>query len=124
MQTTSAPRACIAVRDEHCRSTIVQTLRTRGWSIDEQPTGIHLLDAIAGAILGDRPEQRPELIVVDARTPGCSGMSIARGLRDLGLQIPTVLVRSPEDRFEADETTVFVDPVKAPQVVAQIAESA
>lgn len=88
------PVVYITVRDPLCRARISDVLRRDGWTVVEQPTGFHLIQAIADVIDG-HPWRAPALIVVDARAPGCTGMTIAAGLRDLGIAIPVVVVRDP-----------------------------
>jgi FixJ family two-component response regulator len=95
------PIAHIAVEDAACRAAIIDTLHQRGWSVVEQPTGLHLIHAISGLILGDQPWLRPGMIVADAAARGCSGLSIARGLRDLGSLIPVVVVARAADELVA-----------------------
>jgi FixJ family two-component response regulator len=95
------PIAHIAVEDAACRTAIIDTLHRREWSVVEQPTGLHLIHAISGIILGDQPWLRPGLIVADAAARGCSGLSIACGLRDLGSRIPVVIVARAADELAA-----------------------
>ena len=91
----SRPVVYITVRDPGCRSEIASALDRQGWTVIEQPTGFHLIQAIADLIEGKQAWRIPVLIVVDAIAPGCKGTTIADGLRDLGLQIPTVVVTDP-----------------------------
>jgi len=95
------PIAHVTVEDSACRTAIIDALRRRGWSVVEEPTGLHLIHAISGIILGDQPWLRPGLIVADAAARGCSGLSIARGLRDLGSRIPVVVVARAADELAA-----------------------
>ena len=117
------PVAHIAVEDAACRAAIVDTLQRRGWSVVEQPTGLHLIHAISGLILGDRPWLRPGLIVADAAARGCSGLSIARGLRDLGSRIPVVVVARPADELVAmrDGPLTIVAPQNAARTIELLA---
>jgi FixJ family two-component response regulator len=88
----------------------------------EQPTGLHLIHAISGIILGDQASQRPGLIVADAVARGCMGASIARGLRDLDLRIPVVLIADPRNPAipVTTDTAMIVDPANAASAVAQL----
>lgn len=90
------PVAHVTVQDTACREAIIDTLHRRGWSVVEQPTGLHLIHAISGHILGDQPWLRPELIVTDAAARGCTARS-ARTARSIGPTIRRVL-RSRRDR--------------------------
>jgi FixJ family two-component response regulator len=103
-----------------CRSAIVETLRGRGWSVVEQPTGLDLIYAISGIILGDQPALRPGIIVADAVSRGCNGETIARGLQELGLHIPIVLVANNPDKSPAVSggAITVVDPADAAGTVA------
>jgi FixJ family two-component response regulator len=118
----SHPIAYLAVRDPACRSAITEALYCRGWSVVEHPTGLHLIHAISGVILGDQASLRPGLIVVDAVARGCTGASIARGLRELDLQIPVVLIADPRCPVPAtmDAAITIVDSAHAADAVARL----
>jgi hypothetical protein len=117
------PIAHIAVEDAACRAAIIDTLQRRGWSVVEQPTGLHLIHAISGIILGDQPWLRPGLIVAEAAARGCSGLSIAHGLRDLGSRIPVVVVARAADELETtpDGPLTIVEPEDAVRTVELLA---
>jgi hypothetical protein len=123
--TNWRPIAHIAVQDVVCRAAVVETLRRRGWSVVEQPTGLHLIHAISGIILGDQPSLQPGLIVADAIGRGCNGESIALGLRDLGLRIPIVLITSSKNTPPPrnDGAIMIVDPAHAASAVARLVRS-
>jgi hypothetical protein len=96
--TTAAPWrpvAYIAVDDATCRARIAETLQRLGWNPIEQPSGFHVLRAIADVIERDGGYVPPGLIIVDEISRGCSGSTLAKGLRELGCAIPIVLVRQP-----------------------------
>ena len=117
--------AYVSVRDAACRSEIVTALDRAGWSVMIEPTGFHVVEAVAGLILGDSPGPRPALIVVDAASAGCSGASIARGLRALGHEVPIVLVADERTRIEEDQDrrVYLADPQIAGLVVGSIART-
>jgi FixJ family two-component response regulator len=117
------PVAHIALEDAACRDAVVDALQLRGWSIVEHRTGLHLIHAISGLILGEQSSHRPELIVADAAARGCSGSSIARGLRDLGSRIPVIVVARAVDELTAkqDGPLTIVAPENAARTVAIVA---
>ena len=122
--TEWSPIAHVTVEDAACRAAIIDTLHGRGWSVVAQPTGLHLIHAISGLILGDQPWIRPGLIVADAAARGCSGLSIARGLRDLGSRIPVVVVARAADELTAmrDGPLTIVAPENAARTVELVAQ--
>ncbi|HEY4180345.1 MAG TPA: response regulator [Kofleriaceae bacterium] len=123
--TKSHPIAHITVEDAACRSKIADALRAQGWTVIEHPTGLHLIHAISGLILGDEPWRRPGLIVADAAARGCSGVSIARGLRDLGSRIPVIVVARAADELVAmrEGPLTIVKPEDAQRTVELFARS-
>lgn len=123
MNVTSRPVAYVAVQDRSTRTEISDRLERSGWAVSAQPSGFHLLQSIADVIDGHERSRDPMLIVVDAYPPGCSGTTIAAGLRDLGITIPIVLLRKPGDPVPVtdDETLRIVDAGHAPAVVAELA---
>jgi hypothetical protein len=81
--------------------------------------GFPLLQAIADIIDGVVREL-PALIVVDANARGCTGTSIAAGLRELGIRIPIVLVHRPGQRLtESDDPSIRA--VAAHDAIAAVA---
>lgn len=115
--------AYVAMQDPDARTRIAGVLERCGWTVSLQPTGFHLLAAIAGVIEGHRTRLRPGLIVVDARSRGCAGTTIAAGLRDLGITIPIVLVTAPGDAppVSPDDTLRVVESAAAAHAVAELA---
>src|SRR5438067_3819055 len=91
------PVAYVTMQDKPARTEIVSVLEHSGWAVIPEPTGFHLIQAISGVIEGHHCGLRPSMIVIDARSRGCSGVTIAAGLRDLGITIPIVLVAAPGD---------------------------
>jgi CheY-like chemotaxis protein len=120
------PVACVAMQDRAARERIVNVLERAGWTVILQPSGFHLIQAIAGVIDGHRPWLRPSLIVVDARSRGCAGTTIAAGLRDLGITIPIVLISAPGQALpvSSDPSLRIVDSVAAEKTVAEFATGA
>jgi CheY-like chemotaxis protein len=96
-RTRWRPVAYVAVLDGARRRRISEALRGDGWVVIDLPSGYHLVEDIADVLLGEHACLRPpDLVVVDAASPGCSGITIARGMRDLGWSVPVVLLR-PRD---------------------------
>jgi FixJ family two-component response regulator len=117
------PVVYVAVDDRACRAAIVDALHRQGWEAIEYPTGYHLIEATADLIDGRQPVVRPGLIVVDAMSRGCSGMTIAAGLRDLDVRIPVVIVARPGDAIvDSDDPMIRV--VHASHAASAVAELA
>jgi len=120
------PVAYVTMLDPGARRRIVDVLERAGWTVILQPSGFHLIQAIAGVIDGDQPRLQPGLIVVDARSRGCAGTTIAAGLRDLGITIPIVLIAAPGEALPVspDQTLRIVDSEAAEAAVAELAGGA
>ena len=120
------PVAYVTMQDRAARQEIVSVLERSGWAVIPQPTGFHLIHAISGVIEGHQTWLRPSLIVIDARSRGCSGVTIAAGLRDLGITIPIVLVAAPGDALpmSPDQTLRIVDAASASSSVTELATHA
>ncbi len=117
------PVAYITVQDDAARARIASALDRMGWTVIAQPTGFHLIQAIAGVIDGHHGWLRPGLIVIDARSRGCAGTTIAAGLRDLGIAIPIVLVAAPGEALpvSSDATLRIVDTAAVERAVTELA---
>ena len=121
--TKRRPIAHITLENAASRTAIINVLVRRGWSVVEHPTGLHLIHAISGIILGDQPWLDPGLIVADAAARGCSGLSIASGLRDLGSRIPVVVVARVADELAtvSDGPLRIVRPENAARMIDRLA---
>lgn len=86
--------AYVTVANPQRRTSIVDDLRRQGWAVVEQPTGFHVLAALAEVIEGSSDEL-PAKLIIDAHARGCTGKSIADGFAALGLRIPVELVEEP-----------------------------
>lgn len=117
------PVAYVAMQDPAARQRISNVLEAAGWVAIPEPSGFHLLSALAGIIDGHQPQLRPGLIVVDARSRGCAGTTIAAGLRELGITIPIVLIAAPGEALPVspDRTLHIVDHAAAEPTVAALA---
>src|SRR5262245_5312993 len=93
----SRPVAYVALADQALRAVIADTLELLGWAVIQPSTSFHLVEAMSGLILGVEPWERVALVVVDERSPGCRGSSIASGLRQLGIDVPVALVGRTAD---------------------------
>jgi hypothetical protein len=117
------PVAFVTMQDTATRAEIVSVLQRSGWAVVPQPTGFHLIRAISDVIEGHRTWLRPSMIVIDACSRGCSGVTIAAGLRDLGITIPIVLVAGAGHALpvSSDKTLRIVDAASAKSAVAELA---
>jgi hypothetical protein len=118
------PIACVTISDRGLATRIVDALQRQGYCVLEHRTGLDLIGALADLIEGAqervRVPWRPQLIVVDVRTRGCSGTTIARGLHDLGISVPIILIGKPGACVPADH--VFA--VTPEEAVARVPELA
>lgn len=120
------PVAYVTLQDAALRARIAATLERTGFAVVLPPTGVHLVQSIADLIDGRRPWLRPALLVVDAHAPGCSGLTLADGLRDLGITIPLALVTregEPPQPAAAAPSLRVVSPEAAEAAVCELAAS-
>lgn len=119
------PIAYVALHDTITRTRICSVLERAGWMVFTQPSGFHLLAEIAD-VIEDRGWLRPGLIVIDAHSRGCAGITIASGLRDLGIAIPIVLVAAPNQALpiSCDDMVRITESATADTVVEELARRA
>ena len=117
------PVAYVSMQDAARRARVIAVLEGAGWTVVTQPSGFHVVHAIADVIEGRRAWLQPSLIVIDTHSPGCAGTTVALGLRELGIEIPIVLVGSPGETLPVspDQMLRIVDASAADAAVAEIA---
>lgn len=101
----NGPVVYVAVADPERRKLITSDLQPQGWTVIEQPTGCHVLAALADVLDGSTDEW-PAKIIIDAHARGCTGTSIASGLAALGVPIPVELVDGSAEPRHGDAATV------------------
>jgi hypothetical protein len=121
--TPTPPTCYTAIRDEAIRGEIARSLTRLGWRVIDRPTGFHLVQELADVILEQAPKPAVGLVVVDEPSPGCRGSSIARGLRELGIEVPVAVIAPPEmaPPEAPDERIYVVEPWLAALALPPIA---
>lgn len=119
------PVAYVAIDDGDLRKRTTDALHALGWAVMAQPSGFHLVESLSGWILGDKPWLRVDLVVVSERLPGCRGQTIVRGLRELGLDAPIVVIARDGDEshaeLESSPRVHVLDPAYAIMAISAIA---
>jgi hypothetical protein len=124
IETNSPTPTCYtAIRDEVIRAQLATSLSKLGWRVVDRQTGFHLVEALADVILEQAPKPAIGMVVVDERSPGCRGSSIARGLRELGIEVPVTVIAHPDLALAAapDERIYVVEPDAAATAIPSIA---
>ncbi|MBA2540095.1 MAG: response regulator [Deltaproteobacteria bacterium] len=117
------PIAYTAIADRGQAKRIVDALHRQGYLVLEHATGFHLVASLADVIEGGRSSLVwPQLIVADVRSPGRSGASIANGLRDLGIEIPIILISGEHDLVPPRDQMFVVEAEAAVSRVPELAQ--
>ena len=109
------PQVLIAIAERACRERVARVIADLGCEVDAMGDGYRLTERLADSILGDTHRARPCLIIVNPILPGCTGISLLAGLRDLGWDTAIVFVIAAQDvgrqlRWSHGASGVFVDP--------------
>jgi DNA-binding NtrC family response regulator len=118
----------LADDDDDFRTGLKQALVARGYEVREANDGATALEVLARAADGRYPP--PDVVVLDVRMPGCSGLGVLNAMGKLPLMPPTLLVtgfRDPSVNVLAERLGVFrvlFKPVGVDQVLAVVLEAA
>ncbi|MBL0214894.1 MAG: response regulator [Myxococcales bacterium] len=91
-------RVLVVEDDEDLRELIVARMRREGFDVVEAGSGFEALDVLTAAGRSQRPFEQLDLLVMDVRMPGTSGLEIARMLRAAEWPLPVVLITGFPDR--------------------------
>ncbi len=118
------PRVLIADDSE----TILLLMRTRlelaGYEVETASDGQEVTDRIHTG----SPEQRPDLLLLDAMMPRKSGIEAVRELRAAGIDTPVLIVSAHQNATDADapselEVSGFVTkPIDFDRLLGEVAE--
>jgi two-component system response regulator MprA len=85
--------------------TILLLMRTRlemaGYEVETAADGQEVVEAVRG----QNPEQRPDVLLLDAMMPRKSGIDALRELRAAGVDTPALIVSAHQDATDADAPT-------------------
>lgn len=125
-QSAVRPVILVGVADAELRAKIVVGLGGTDHEVVAVSNGFHLIERVADAILSDSTSDgvRPKLIVADSVLPGCKGLTLLAGIRDLGWDTPVILLSPPDDERSRREAVawgvcgVLVEPVDVGELCA------
>lgn len=111
------PRVLLGVEDSEFRASVALALsEDLDCDVHAVADGFRLVEHIADAILDGPQPCRPGLIIVDSMLPGCSGLTLLIGLRQLDWDTPVVLLTPRDDEntrrqaWEHGATGVLTEP--------------
>jgi CheY-like chemotaxis protein len=104
------PRVLVADDDDAMRTTVAFTLDDEGYDTIEASSGLEVLRLLAAAENGGRGSAGFDLIVMDIRMPGLSGLDTVRRLRGRACRTPVVLMTA----FATPETEDAADRLRVP----------
>jgi len=124
----AATTVFIADDDDAFRGALRDALVARGYDVREANDGATALGLLASA--ADGSQSIPDVVVLDVRMPGCSGLGVLNAIGKLPVRPPTLLVtgfRDPSINVLAERLGVFrvlFKPLGADQVVGAVIEAA
>ena len=118
----------LADDDDEFRASLKQSLVASGYEVREASDGAAALELLARA--ADGRHQSPDVVVLDVRMPGCSGLGVLNAMSRLPTMPPTLLCTGFRDNSVnvlAERLGVFrvlFKPIEVEQVLAAILEAA
>ncbi len=118
----------LADDDDAFRGALREALVDRGYDVQEASDGATALGLLASAADGSRAP--PDVVVLDVRMPGCSGLGVLNAMGKLPVMPPTLLVTGFRDssiHVLAERLGVFrvlFKPLGVDQVVGAVLEAA
>jgi DNA-binding NtrC family response regulator len=114
--------------DDAFRGALRDALVGRGYDVQEASDGATALALLASA--ADASQPAPDVVVLDVRMPGCSGLGVLNAMGKLPVMPPTLLVtgfRDPSINVVAERLGVFrvlLKPLEVDQVLGAVLEAA
>jgi CheY-like chemotaxis protein len=88
-------RVFVAEDDLELRTLFVQRLERHGFEVHAMEDGARMLAALHD--VRDRPDNHPDVVVLDVRMPGLSGLQVLRAMRERAWDTPVVLLTAFAD---------------------------
>jgi len=119
-------RVLLAEDDDELRWALEECLQREGYEVIAVPDGDAVLNHLGAALLLERREDPPDVIITDLRLPGFTGMHLLEAIRGKGWTIPVVVISAFGDertRARARQlgATAFLDkPLETEELKAVI----
>jgi DNA-binding NtrC family response regulator len=120
----SETRVLVAEDDVETHEDWRETLSTWGYGVDVAEDGVQALELIA--------VKHPHILLADLRMPRMDGLELLRGIRDMGIYLPTIIISGQGEVPEAVEAIKLgavdylrkpVDPPHLRQMLRNLAEN-
>jgi len=85
-------RVLLAEDDAELRPVLVEILEAGGFEVVDVPDGLAVQSYADDCFTLDMPHRRVHVLVSDIRMPGLSGLRLLEHIRDLGWDVPAVLI--------------------------------
>jgi CheY-like chemotaxis protein len=105
-----APRVLVADDDDAMRTTVAFMLDDEGFETTEAASGVEVLRLLESAESARRGSSGFDLIIMDIRMPGLSGLETVRMLRRLRCSTPVILMTA----FAGPETADAAKRLRVP----------
>ncbi len=89
-----APRVLVVESDATFRRQLGRALRRDGYQVVEAADGHSALQCLGTDVLR---RELPELVIVDARRPGCGGLDVFEAVREMDWTLPVILITTQEN---------------------------
>ncbi len=86
----------VADDDQDIRELVADTLRDDGHVVQEAGDGADVLTELDNALVD--PRARPDVVLMDIRMPGLSGLGVLSALHRAQVKLPVVLMTALTDR--------------------------
>ena len=89
---TDPPRILIAEDDEEMKKLLTRSLQKAGYEVITCLHGWDLLSRLSTLIITEGEKEEYSLIISDIRMPGVTGMEVLKGLSQIDLYPPMILI--------------------------------
>lgn len=108
-------RVLVVDDDGDMRDLVVRRLAAEGYDVHDAVSGIELLRVIESIAVDSWPLDGIDLIVLDNRMPGLTGLDAIRRLRAAHWEMPAILMTAfPEAAVKTDAATLGVSVLAKP----------
>ncbi len=106
---STRPRVLVVDDNSEMRRVVLDALRQEGYEVREAASARMLLDMILQIETSAFPIDGIDLVVLDHRMPGMTGLDAMRILRQADKRVPAILMTAyPEGRVQADAASLDV----------------